>query len=135
MDSGSWADADSRPEDAAMVDLLERFAAGPLSPDADTLARGRSVTIAAAERQTWSEPSGSRSRLRAGSPSFTFGRGRSRRHKLFAALAAVAILLMATVGVAAESGPGQPFYHLKLNVEAIGLPAAGSRYLPVCPLM
>jgi hypothetical protein len=109
-----------------MEDLLERFAAGPLSPDADTLARGRSVTIAAAERHTRSEPSGSRGRLRAGSPSFAFGLGRSRRPKLFAALAAVAILLMATVGVAAESGPGQPFYHLKLNVEAIGLPAAGS---------
>jgi hypothetical protein len=39
-----------------------------------------------------------------------------------------ATLLAVTVGTsfaAAESGPGQPFYHLRLSIEALSIPAQG----------
>ena len=147
LDSGSWAEA--RGGDVVLEDLLNTYAAEALSPDAATLARGREAMLAAmaakAERAESPGPA-----LVAGSgavskvdrqptvaPAGSFGPsvgGRSHggrstgsmRPKLFAAMAAVAILLVGAVGVAAESGPGQPFYRLRLNVEAVDLPPAGS---------
>jgi hypothetical protein len=49
------------------------------------------------------------------------------RPRALAAMAAVAILTLSTVSfAAAESGPGQPFYRLRLGIESVNLPPAGS---------
>jgi hypothetical protein len=111
-----WTDDTSSAEapDGA-TDMLERVTAGPLSPDDETLARMKSRLRAAyaqsmATRRAVARPSRS-------------GYGR----RLFAATAAIAVMLLAAGGVAAaESGPGEPFYRVRLDVEALFLPAPGS---------
>ena len=50
------------------------------------------------------------------------------RRRGFAAICAVAVLTLSTVGfAAAESGPGQPFYRLRLGIETVNQPPAGSQ--------
>ena len=129
----SWTDGPT--DDAALVDLLAKYAADSLSPDRAALSRGRDAMLAAlqATPMTARTDAGDAMaavpgrRLSRQPVTVPFGRSiGSRRAKLLAGMAAVAILLVAAVGVAAESGPGQPFYRLRLSVEAVALPPAGS---------
>jgi hypothetical protein len=47
--------------------------------------------------------------------------------RALAAACTVAVLMISTAGLAAaQSGPGEPFYRVRLEVEALFLPAAGS---------
>jgi hypothetical protein len=88
--------------------LLERYSATRLGPDRAQLARGRVAMLAADAHPTRAGAStgGVRSRLRGWS------------------LAAVLALLVTATGglVAAQSGPGQPFYGLRLAVGSLTLP-------------
>jgi hypothetical protein len=104
--------------DEPTVSLLRDFAVGPMSADPDTLDRmGTRLRAEFAQRTA--------ERRVAASP----GHGRTRRPRLrlAATLASVAVLAVAgTAAAATESGPGQPFYHARLAVEAIFLPPAGT---------
>jgi hypothetical protein len=114
--SDSWTAG----EDAAhrgIAGLLSSYAAGALSADEATLARVRAATLQAAAAQASGRPRPQHARHGIG----VF------HPRILAAAAAVAVLLSSAVGlVAAESGPGQPFYHLRLGIEAINLPPAGT---------
>jgi uncharacterized membrane protein YgcG len=103
------------PVDDETVALLERYAAGPLSPGADELNRGRTAAVAAYAA------SDVMAALRQARP-------RPRRAvRYVAAAAAMAVLMLSGAGIAAaESGPGQPFYRTRLAIEAWFLPPAGS---------
>ena len=89
---------------------LRRFAADDLSADEATLSRIELRAMAAfvesaapPRRSAWN------------------------RRRAVATIGAVAVLMLSTVGLAtAESGPGQPFYRLRLGLESVNLPAAGS---------
>jgi hypothetical protein len=96
--------------------LLERYAAARLAPDEEQLTYLRAVSVRAyVDRR----PRDIRS-------------ARSRRamlawpRRLAAGFAIVFALTGGASLVAAESGPGQPFYHLKLTVDSLTLPAQGS---------
>jgi hypothetical protein len=95
-----------RDADALEV-LLDRYAATRMAPDPDQLARGRIRMLAAFVRV-------------AAKPA------RSRRPALlrgWSLSAAFALLLIGASGlVAAESGPGQPFYGLRLAIGSVTLP-------------
>jgi hypothetical protein len=112
----AWTDG-TPPVDAPdrATDALERVAAGPLSPDDEALARMKN-RLRAAYAQSMA------SRVETGRPSRS-----GYRRRLFAATVSIAVMLMAAGGVAAaESGPGEPFYRVRLDVEALFLPAPGS---------
>jgi hypothetical protein len=112
----AWTDGTS-PEETpdGASEVLERVAAGPLSPDDEALARMKNRLLAA-----YAQPMASR--VETGRPSRS-----GYRRRLFAATASIAVMLMAAGGVAAaESGPGEPFYRVRLDVEALFLPAPGS---------
>jgi hypothetical protein len=110
-----WADELA---DDPTVSLLRDFAVGPMSADPDTLDR-MSTRMGAEFAQRTAE------RRVAGSPGVS--RTRRPRLRLAVAFASVAVLAVAgTAAAATESGPGQPFYHARLTVEAIFLPPAGT---------
>jgi uncharacterized membrane protein YgcG len=96
--------------------LLKEYAAGPLSPDEAALDR-----MSATARRAFLE-----ARLaRTAAP--VAAHARPRAHLRLAAAFSVALLVLASAGLAAaESGPGQPFYRTRLSVEAIFLPPAGT---------
>lgn len=99
----------SDPFEAELTARVERAYA----PEPETLARGRAQALAAFR-------SAAPGRAAGRSPRRSFGRP-------LGALAFSLALVAASVGlVAAESGPGQPFYGLRLAVEALSLPAPGS---------
>jgi hypothetical protein len=135
-DESDWDDGDD-----GMAEILDWYAVEVLSPDAATLSRiGGRVRAAFVRSITEREPAMVRA---AGtfeanpddpSPKTYAGRTAARRRwswsrrRAAAAICAVAILTLSTVGfAAAESGPGQPFYRLRLGIETVNLPAAGSQ--------
>jgi hypothetical protein len=89
--------------------LLAQYADGRLSPDADQLARGRAAILTAlATAEPWPARAVARRRLLRG----------------WSLAAASAALVLGSGGlVAAESGPGQPFYGLRLAIGALTEPA------------
>ncbi len=107
----------------AVAGLLGQYARVCLSPSRDTLSRVRSATLTAAAAAAASAPEVGRQRSRMGARPAAA----AFHPRLAAAVAAVGVLLIGSVGfAAAQSGPGQPFYHLRLDLEAAGLPPAGS---------
>jgi hypothetical protein len=99
---------ESRPTDDVEL-LIDRYATERLAPDPDQIAKGRAAMLAALAG-TGAMPAPTR----------------RRRHSLLRgwSLAAAFALLLVTVGslVAAESGPGQPFYGLRLAIGSVNLP-------------
>lgn len=86
--------------------LLERYAVTRLAPDADRLTDGRAATLAA---------------FAAADDKPALRRASTLRGWSLAA--ACSVLLIASGGlVAAESGPGQPFYGLRLALGSVTLP-------------
>jgi hypothetical protein len=89
--------------------LIGRYAAVRLAPDPDQIARGRAAVLAAPVAA---------GAMPAPSP--------RRRHPFLRgwSLAAAFALLLVAVGslVAAESGPGQPLYGLRLAIGSVTLP-------------
>jgi hypothetical protein len=104
--------------------MLEGYAVGPLSPDEETLARMRATVRAAfADSQLSRDPGPSAEAGAARVPSAGWRIWSRRRRRAFASICAVAILTLSSVGLAgAESNPGQPFYRLRLGIEAVNLP-------------
>jgi hypothetical protein len=103
--------------DDPTVELLERFAQGPLSPDPAALARVRSAAQTAfleAHRERMAAARAARTRS-------------THRTRALVAACSVALLMLSGAGLAAaQSGPGEPFYRTRLAVEAWFLPPAGS---------
>ena len=116
-----WGDNDD-----SVAAMLEQYAR-TLSPDAATLSRvGASVRAAFAEAGI-GQTEEAADRLGEGPvPGVWAGRGRVwswSRRRAFASLCAATILCLSTVGfAAAQSGPGQPFYRLRLGIEGVNLP-------------
>ena len=110
-----WVDD---PADAAFVESLAAYADGTVPADDPALARSRE-TLRAAFLQA-RQPA---TRVEAGRRSS--GHFAPRRIGFAATL--VALMVFSSVaGVLAESGAGQPFYRLRLDLEALTLPAAGT---------
>ena len=103
-------------EDRPTADLLQSYARESLSPDEATLSRiGASVRAAFVAGTAVAVNVESRSPIGL------------RRRRVVAAMCAVAVLTLSSVGfAAAQSGPGQPFYRVRLNIEAANLPAPSS---------
>ncbi len=123
-DGAGWSDDRG---DQRVAGLLDRFAEDALSPDGAAMhrmhaaARAAFLESAAAGGDGRQAPAGL---IDAPADRRPFG---WTRHRVAAAICAVAILTLSTVGLtAAESGPGQPFYRLRLGLEAVNLPPAGS---------
>jgi predicted N-acetyltransferase YhbS len=118
-----WGD-----DEAPVASLLERYAADSLSPDQATLSR-----MGAAARAAFVESVMDRETVIGFDEALLDRAPRARRpawsrRRVGAALLAVAILTLSTVGFAtAESGPGQPFYRLRLGFETVNLPPTGSQ--------
>jgi hypothetical protein len=124
LEPQGWSNGD----DSSIADLLGAYA-GSISPDEATMSRvGASVRAAFVESTT-----ARRAGIAVGldAQGEAGGRGRAwswSRRRAFAAICAVAIVTLSTVGLAAaESGPGQPFYRLRLGIESVNLPPAGSQ--------
>lgn len=120
--SGPWHD---RIDDDLPARLHD--AAADLDPDLAVLERGRSAALSAF-RQLQAEggfsdsaPAGRRIVTRVA------WLQRPMRHPVVASILAVAVVLGGSAGLAAAaSGPGQPFYGLRLAVEQLTLPPAGT---------
>ncbi len=125
VDAPSWSDGDDRP----VAEVLERYAVEALSPDEATLSRMGTAVRAAfvAAVMERNEDLAPEEAPLAGD------RGRRRtlswnRRRAVAAIGVVAILTLSTVGLAAaQSGPGQPFYRIRLGIESVNLPQDGSQ--------
>jgi hypothetical protein len=123
---------DVEADDRQMAELLERYADTSLSPDGETLARiGATVRAAFVEASIQRAEGGPAAAADETATTRNFHR-HSRwswnRRRAFAAICAAAVLALSSVGfAAAESGPGQPFYRLRLGIEAVNLPPAGSQ--------
>lgn len=125
LDPQRWVDGDY---DSSTTDRLAAYSTASLSPDEAALSRvGASVRAAFVESAT-RRNAGTVADLGADGGTSSLGRTWSwSRRRVFAAVCAVAILSLSTVGfTAAQSGPGQPFYRLKLNIEAVNLPPPSS---------
>ncbi len=111
-DSG-WGDAPGDPS----VELVRHLSDDALSPSSEATRRMRARAMAAF-RQAQLEPRRAPAGLRRGAPI---------RVRVAMAAAVVASLTLSGTGfAAAESGPGQPFYHTRLAIEAWFLPPSGS---------
>ena len=116
-------------DDSEVAALLERYAAESLSPSDAALARMGAVVRAAFVESIAAPDAGlgfvtDRLAGAAGHPSHW----RWSRRRAVAAFGAVAVLTLSTVGfAAAESGPGQPFYRIRLGIETVNQPPAGSQ--------
>lgn len=120
--AGGWSD----PEDDGLVGLLDRYAVESFSADGAALARMRGAVMAAfVDAVTPADlDAGSRGAFQF-RPRWPFGRS---RHVLATAASAIVVLVLATGGLAAaESGPGQPFYRIRLGLELVNLPPAGTQ--------
>lgn len=124
-DQPTWGDCD----DPAVAALLERYAEESLSPDEAVLSRMGGVVRAAFVESVHERETG----LGHAASPLTEAPGRRRhprwsRRRALAAFCAVAILTLSTLGfAAAESGPGQPFYRLRLGIDTVNQPPAGSQ--------
>lgn len=98
--------------DRELESLLERYAAA-LTPSDRERTELRGATLQAAADRASARPAGRSTARRSARP-----------WALAGALAAV--LVVAGTVAAAQSGPGQPFYHLRLAIESLTLPAQGS---------
>lgn len=100
------------PRLAATASLLTEFAAQQESLDAGQRERMRAATLVAFRAQ------------RVGGSQTT----PARRFPRLAAVAVglVAVLALGGTVAAAESGPGQPFYGLRLTIESLTLPSGGT---------
>ncbi len=109
---------DDDPTDAAFVELLAACASETVPADDPALSRSREALRSAF--------------VQARQPAARVETGRrAARHfaprRLGFAATLVAIMVLSSVaGVLAESGAGQPFYRLRLDVEALTLPAPGT---------
>jgi hypothetical protein len=119
--------AGSEGDDARTAATLLEYAADSLTPDAEILARMGGVVRAA----FLESPLGSREAVATQTESgAAFGpRGLNRllwgrgRRRTFASLCAVAVLTLTSASfVGAESNPGQPFYRIRLSLEAVRVP-------------
>lgn len=97
---------------AGVEDLLTRYATHRYGPSAQQRDRLRAATLGAFEARI--SPAVQRP------PSHRV----SRRFALVFAL--VALLALGGTAAAAESGPGQPFYRVRLTIESLTLPAEGT---------
>jgi hypothetical protein len=98
--------------DELFAERLERYAVGALSPDKAQLSRMRDkVVLAYLGRAARTHEDVRASRSWARTWSFAL---------------ALALLLLGSVVVAAESGPGQPFYQLRLTIASFTLPSHGT---------
>jgi hypothetical protein len=98
-------------DDARIVVRLERYANDALSPDQAQMSRMRDAVVVAFVRQPAATDAAPPTRRWARGWSFALALG----------------LVVAASGVAAaESGPGQPFYGLRLAVASFTLPAQGT---------
>jgi hypothetical protein len=99
-------------DDQLLAEWLERYAVGALSPDKAQLARVRdSVVLAYVGRATRTPEDARASRPWARRWSFALALG---------------LLLIGSGVVAAETGPGQPFYQLRLTIASFTLPSQGA---------
>jgi hypothetical protein len=99
-------------DDQLLAERLERYAADALSPDRAQLSRMRdNVVLAYLGRTTRTHEDAQASRPWAWRWSFAL---------------ALALLLLGSGVVAAESGPGQPFYQLRLTIASFTLPSQGA---------
>jgi hypothetical protein len=103
------------PDDSLAV-LLERYAATRLAPDEEQVTYLRAVSMRAYVDRGLRDIRPARSRA----VSWVWPR------RLAAGFAIVFALTGGASLAAAESGPGQPFYHLRLTVDSLTLPAQGS---------
>jgi hypothetical protein len=112
-------------DDARTAAALLAYAADSLSPDAAVLSRMGGVVRAAFLQSGPNEDVAAETRLATASGSGSLGGlhwGRGRRRTL-AALCAVAVLTLTSASfVGAESNPGQPFYRVRLSLEAVRIP-------------
>jgi hypothetical protein len=102
--------------DDPLVLLLGRYAVARLTPDAEQLVYLRAVSVRAFVDR----------RVSAGRPARTRRAMLDWPRRLAAGFAVVFALTGGVSLAAAESGPGQPFYHLRLTVDNLTLPAQGS---------
>jgi len=93
-------------------DLLARYAARDLSPTPDQWRRPRAASLQVVAARAAARPT--RHGFRVTSRRLTF------------VLGVTALLSVAATAAAAESGPGQPFYEIRLKIETLGVPAAGA---------
>jgi hypothetical protein len=105
-------EADAPAPGVELASLLERYAAALTPSDRQRSELRAAVLQAAADRAS----------AGAGDPA----RARRRTRPWALAGALLAVLLAAGTVAAAQSGPGQPFYHLRLAIESLTLPAQGS---------
>jgi hypothetical protein len=129
---GSEPEAEAREvwgdDEAQVASLLQRYAADSLSPDETTLSRMGAVVRAAFVDSAMDRETASGFDAVLPDPAFGARRRSWSRRRVGAALLAVAVLTLSTVGFAtAESGPGQPFYRLRLGFETVNLPPTGSQ--------
>ncbi len=105
---------------------LESLARDELSPEAATLERVREVVMAAARSLGSAESRSRPAALLPARPRTGWRRPLGRLRLAVIGLAAAALVIASVGFAAAQSGPGQPFYHIRLSIEAVGLPPAGS---------
>ncbi len=112
---------DDDPADAAFVESLAAYADETVPADDPTLATSRETLRAAfVQARQARQPA---TRVETGRRAA--GRFAPRRIGFAATLVAL-LAISGVAGVLAESGAGQPFYRLRLDVEALTLPAAGT---------
>jgi hypothetical protein len=102
----------SERDDQLLAERLERYAVGALGPDNAQLSRMRDGVVLAYLGRATRTPE----RARASRPW-------ARRWSFALALA---LLLLGGGAVAAETGPGQPFYQLRLTIASFTLPSQGA---------
>lgn len=115
-EDGDWGD------DGGLGPMLDAYAAARLGADPERTGADREAIVARAHARMRVQAVGAGSATRP--PAGVLG-----RFRIPVAVAAASLLLLALVvgGVLAASGPGQPFYGVRLFVEELTLPAAGSQ--------
>lgn len=102
--------------DDPLAALLDRYAATRLAPDAEQLTYLRAVSVRAYVDRG----------LRGGRPARSRPSMLVWPRRLAVGFAIVFALTGGASLAAADSGPGQPFYHLKLTLDSLTLPVQGS---------
>jgi hypothetical protein len=97
---------------AGVEDLLTRYAQHGFNLSPAQQQRLRATTLEAFGAKTGADRGSHGSRWASGRLAFAF--------------ALVALLTLGGTVAAAESGPGQPFYHVRLTIESLTVPANGT---------
>ena len=111
---------DDEPDDAAVVASIRDYAQASGPADEDIVARSRESLRSAFLSARAAHPA---------DKAAVAPRPSRRLAPRRLALGAVVVALLAVAGIGgtlAESGPGEPFYRLRLDVEALTLPAPGT---------